>query len=56
VRENPDPATVENLLNRAAEHWDEQTLQGIADDITRLYHTPQTSADDLNAESVPYPQ
>ena len=56
VRENPDPATVEKLLNRATEYWDEQTVQGIANDITRLYHTPQTPGDDSNAESVPYPQ
>jgi hypothetical protein len=41
VRENPDPETIEKLLNGAAEHRDEAALQGIADDITRLYRTTE---------------
>lgn len=41
VRENPDPKTIEKLLNRVAEYRGEAALQGIADDITRLYRTPE---------------
>lgn len=56
VRENPDPATVEKLLNGAAEHRDEETLRGIADDITRLYRTSRTADDRSNAERIPCPR
>ena len=56
VRENPDPATVEKLLNGAAAYRDEDTLHGIANDIARLYRAPQTADDEPNVERVPCPR
>lgn len=56
VRENPDPETVEKLLNGAAAYRDEETLQGIANDIARLYPNSRTTGDGSNAERVPCPR
>ena len=55
VRENPEPATVEKILNSAAEYRDEETLQGIADDIARLYCTPRTTDKTSDSAHVPSP-
>lgn len=56
VRENPDPETIEKLLNSAAAYRDEETLQGIANDIARLYPDPRTADAERSAERVPCPR
>lgn len=54
--ENPDPRTVERLLNGAAKYRGEESLQALADDIARLYREPQTADDGRKAEQIPCPR
>lgn len=56
LRENPDPRTIERLLNGAAEYWDEDAVQELADDIARLYRESRTADETRKAERISCPQ
>ncbi len=56
LRENPDPKTIERLLNGAAEYRDEESLQALADDIARLYRESRPTNEERKTEQIPCPQ
>lgn len=56
LRENPDPETIERLLNGAAEYRDEEAVQELADDIARLYRESQTANEGRKTERVACPR